>query len=60
MEVDWQSAEARYEDGLLRIRFNKPEQAKPIRIPLNSVQDASVISTVEAPRIEGKQKAGKS
>jgi HSP20 family protein len=59
MELDWQSAEARYQEGLLRIRFNKPEQAKPIRIPLNTVQDASVISTIDQPRIEGKQKSPK-
>lgn len=42
-EVQGDKAEARYEDGILRIRFPKAEHAKSVRIPV----------TV-APAIEGK------
>ena len=45
VEVDWQSAEARYQDGLLRIRFAKAEQAKAIRIPVTSQAGPAIIGT---------------
>ncbi len=59
LEVDWQSAEARYQDGLLRIRFAKPEGAKPIRIPLNSQQGAAVIGTDRQKTIEATPEKGR-
>jgi len=52
IEVDWKSAEARYEDGLLRIRFVKPENAKPVRIPVSSPEGSSSIQAEPQKTIE--------
>ena len=53
VQVDWNSAEAQYQDGLLRICFRKPESAKPVRISLTSHESGSTIATEAQKRIEG-------
>ena len=52
LEVDWQTAEARYVDGILSIRLNRPETARPIRIPLSSESAAPQIESKRAKAVK--------
>ena len=59
VDVDWQSAEARYQEGLLRIRFAKPEASKPVRIPVGSQGQPAVIETGNQKTIEAAPSKGR-
>ena len=59
--VDTNTAEAQYTDGILRVRFHKPESSKPVRIQVNTGGEWSAVTgqepkNIEAAPVEGKKK----
>ena len=45
-------AQALYQDGILRLRFPKTPEAKPIKIPVNTVGEARAVATAAPEQIE--------